>query len=148
MGDDADEEPIDPFAPTVDDLEEPVMHSAEEAYAEGLVPEGVEVTYDDDGTRDDATVAFPALTPEEQLDVLADTAAEELHLDSMSTGAFSLDDVEFEQAGAEAVTVNPGKPGAISEMQVPDLDFTLDEEIDQAGKKPVERLDDAVIFAE
>ena len=33
-------------------------------------------------------------------------------------------------------------------MQVPDLDFTLDEEIDQTGKKPVERLDDAVIFAE
>lgn len=148
VGAEEDEEPIDPFAPSTGDLDEPIMHSAEEAYAEGLVPEGVEVTYDDDGVRDDATVAFPALSPEEQLDVLADTAAEELHFDTMSTGAFSLDDVEFEQASAEGETINPSKPGAISEMQVPDLDFTLDEEIDEAHKKPVERLDDAVIFAE
>ena len=148
VGVEEDEEPIDPFAPSTDDVDEPIMHSAEEAYAEGLVPEGVEVTYDGDGVRDDATVAFPALSPEEQLDVLADTAAEELHFDTMSTGAFSLDDVEFEQTGAEGETLNPSKPGAISEMQVPDLDFTLDEEIDEAHKKPVERLDDAVIFAE
>lgn len=136
--------PVDSFAPSTGG-DEPVMHSAEEAYAEGLIPEGVEVTYDDDGVRADATVAFPALTPEEQLDVLADTAAEELHLDTVSTDAFSLDDVEFEQEDAEVV---PAKPGAISDMQVPDIDFTLDEEIDQANKKPVERLDDAVIFAE
>lgn len=147
-GAEEDEEPIDPFAPSVDDVDEPIMHSAEEAYAEGLVPEGVEVTYDADGVRDDATVAFPALSPEEQLDVLADTAAEELHFDTMSTGAFSLDDVEFEQVDAEGEALNPAKPGAISEMQVPDLDFTLDEEIDEAHRKPVERLDDAVIFAE
>ncbi len=142
--DDGEIGPVDSFAPSTggDDV---VMHSAEEAYAEGLVPEGVEVTYDADGVRDDATVAFPALSPEEQLDVLADTAAEELHLDTVSTDAFSLDDVEFEQEDAEVV---PAKPGAISDMQVPDLDFNLDEEIDQANKKPVERLDDAVIFAE
>lgn len=148
MGAVEDEEPIDPFAPSVDDVDEPIIHSAEEAYAEGLVPEGVEVTYDADGVRDDATVAFPALSPEEQLDVLADTAAEELHFDTMSTGAFSLDDVEFEQVSVEDEALNPAKPGAISEMQVPDLDFTLDEEVDEARKKPVERLDDAVIFAE
>lgn len=64
--DDGEIGPVDSFAPSTggDDV---VMHSAEEAYAEGLVPEGVEVTYDADGVRDDATVAFPALSPRSSL---------------------------------------------------------------------------------
>lgn len=139
---DADAGPIDPFAPVTDDI---TMHDVDDAYAAGLVPEGVEITYDDDGAREDATVAFPALSPEEQLDVLADTAAEELHLDTVTTGAFSLDDVEFEQEDEQPIAA---RPGAISDMNVPDLDFHLDEGIEGEARKPVERLDDSVIFAE
>lgn len=140
--------PVETFAtdatgpiPLIDDLEEPVMHSEEEAYEAGLVPEGVEIMYDDDVHREDATVAFSSLSPEEQLGVLADTAAEELHLESVDTGAFSLDDIESADEGTASLR-------AIPEIKVPDLEFTLDEQDDIVEEEPVKRVDDAVIFAE
>lgn len=124
-----------------------VMHSAEEAEDLNLdyMSEGAELTYDDDGMREDATVAYSALSPEQQLDVLSVTAAEELHYDAMATGTFSLDDVELDDVDGAVAQINPNN---IADMEVPDLDFNLDEEIDHASKEPVERAEDAVVFAE
>lgn len=134
-------EPIGAEQDGFDDLEEPVMHDEDEAYAQGVVPLGAEVEYDDDARRGDATVAFSALDPEKQLDVLADAAADELLENADETVAFSLDDVESQEAPASSL-------GTLPEIKVPDLDFTLDEDVENTRKSRAEALDDAVIFAD
>ncbi len=131
-----DDEAFDPDEAEVD---EPVMHDEESAVEAGVVPEGAQIAYDDDGQRDDATVAFPMLSPEKQLDVLADTAADDLRGQDDTDKAYSLDDVESEQSV---------KPSNIPEIKVPELDFTLDESAEAPAAKPAEKLDDTVVFAE
>ena len=121
------------------ELDEPVMHDEDAAREAGVVPEGAQITYDDDGLRDDATVAFPSLSPEKQLDVLADTAAADSKGQDDGDKAYSLDDVGSEPAK---------KVGDIPEIKVPELDFTLDEGAEQPTAKPAEKLDDAVVFAD
>ncbi len=124
-------------------LDEPVMHDEDEALEMGLVPEGAEIEYDDDARRADATVAFPSLSPEEQLEVLADTAASDLGGEGDVDEPLSLDDVENQPVF---------DTNNIPEIKVPDLEFTLDDDIEGAKEsdsaKPAEKLDDAVVFAD
>ena len=136
---DVDADNDDAFNPDEPDLDEPVMHDENSAIEAGVVPEGAKIAYDDDGLRDDATVAFPMLSPEEQLNVLADTAAADLKGQDDADKAYSLDDVESEPAT---------NLGGIPEIKVPELDFNLDEGADAPVAKPAEKLDDSVVFAE
>lgn len=136
---DVDADDGDAFNPDEAELDEPVMHDEDTAVKAGVVPEGAEIAYDDDGQRDDATVAFPMLSPEEQLNVLADTAAADLKGKDDADKAYSLDDVESEPAT---------NLGDIPEIKVPELDFNLDEGADEQVAKPAEKLDDSVVFAE
>ena len=123
-----------------EDLEEPFMHDEDEAIKAGVVPDGASIEYDDDGDLEDATVAFPALTPEQQLDVLADASAVETARDGETAETLSLDDI-----GAEpSVDLE-----AIREIKVPELDFTLDEGVEAGAQhEPTEKLADTVVFAD
>lgn len=136
-------EPVGGETSEFSDIDEPVIHDEDEAQARGLVPDGAQIEYDDDARNDDATVAFPSLNPEDQLDILADTAADELLENNDETVAFSLDDVEAQDAPIPAPAL-----GALPEINVPDLDFTLDEDVAGTRKERAEVLDDAVIFAD
>lgn len=119
-------------------IDEPILHDEDEAYEMGLVPEGAEIEYDSDANRDDATVAFPSLSPEEQLDVLADTAASEIGDEDDIEAAIKSSD------GESAVDL-----GGIPEIKVPELDVDLVDGVEiEKDEKPAEKLADDIVFAD